>query len=258
MKGYLVLTEGRSGSNWLSSLANGTGYMGTSDEWIDSVNLGVELNSLTADTFLHRVLDLSSTDNGRFGIKLFPRHLIEAHRAFHIDLIRELRSQHDVSTMLLIRRDRHRQAVSFAKAWMTEQWRSDLPKKASAQYDFELICRSYFYVERSYAYWRSYLQLTDVPFDEFAYEDLVEDIDPYLSRLAEVLDVAKPDSPTTRLQVQRDSQTEEWVDRFRADLGARDIVEASALHTPPKRTLKNLWRFWNKQPMTPLPMGRLS
>nr|WP_234896545.1 hypothetical protein [Sinorhizobium meliloti] len=34
MRGYLLLTEARSGSNWLGSLVNGAGNMGRSSEWL--------------------------------------------------------------------------------------------------------------------------------------------------------------------------------------------------------------------------------
>lgn len=255
MKGYLTLTEGRSGSNWIGSLANATGQMGMSDEWADPEQLGVPLKSLTPPEFVARVLDLSSTDNGRFGIKIFPRHLQEIHHVYGLDFVRELVRHHDLALILLTRRDRLRQAVSFAKARMTNQWRSDREKQGSAQYDFDLICRCYFYIERSYAYWRSYLQITALPFDEFEYENLVEDVHPFLFRLAQVLDVATPTTPTTELRVQRDEQSEEWLARFREDVGNGDVVGPSGLYVPPSRKLKNAWRLWKKRPMTPIPMN---
>lgn len=255
MKGYLTLTEGRSGSNWVGSLANATGQMGKSDEWADPKQLGVPLKTLTPAAFVERVLDLSSTDNGRFGIKIFPRHLHEIHHIYGLDFVRELSHHHDLALILLTRRDRLRQAISFAKARMNNQWRSDREIKGRAKYDFDLICRCYFYIERSYAYWRSYLQITELPFDEFEYEALVDDVHPYLFRLAQVLDVATPSTPTTELRVQRDDQSEEWLARFRVDLEARSVLGPSALYIPPSRKFKNFWRLWKRKPMTPLPMN---
>lgn len=45
MKGVAILTEARSGSEWLGSLTNSTGTFGNSAEWLDTINLGFKPKS---------------------------------------------------------------------------------------------------------------------------------------------------------------------------------------------------------------------
>lgn len=255
MKGYLVLTEARSGSNWLGSLADSTGEMGKLEEWIDPKLLGLKPGALAFEPYLERIFDVSSTPNGRYAIKLFPRHLHEVQRVYNVDLIDELRRRHMAEIVVLKRTDRHRQAISFAKARMNDQWRSNTSAHGKATYDFDLICRAYFYLDRSYAYWQSYLGLRDIPYASFNYEDLLGDPSPYLAHLAKAVNVPVPERVTTPLQVQRDDQTEEWLSRFKADLASRDIIGPSMLYPQPSRKLTNLVRFGKKEPLTPLPFN---
>jgi LPS sulfotransferase NodH len=125
-KGYLMLTEARSGSNWLGSLANGTEQMGILKEWLDPAKFGMPLKSLDVESFLQRLVSLSSTSNNRFALKLFPGYLLAAHRALGIDVIEALSKRYDVSLVKLTRHDRIAQAVSLVKAAKTRQWTSNI------------------------------------------------------------------------------------------------------------------------------------
>jgi LPS sulfotransferase NodH len=248
-----MLTEGRSGSNWLGTLANSTGQMGNLEEWIGPNYLGTKLKNLGRGAFLEQVFQKASSENGRFAIKLFPRHIHMVQHVYGFDFIAETCRHHDTALIFLQREDRHRQAISFARARMSGQWRSDFKAKGDEGYDFDLICRYYFYIERSYAFWKSYLELRGFDYHEFSYEALTDDAGPYISRLAELLDVDLTTAPQTNLRVQRDTLTEEWLKRFQSDIRERNVVASSLAQPRPSRQVHNLWRFLRGQQMTPLP-----
>ena len=75
MKGVLMVTEARSGSNWLGNAASQTGVLGKSGEWISPVNHSVNAKRVTAEEYIQKIFECASTDNGVFYIKIFPRHL---------------------------------------------------------------------------------------------------------------------------------------------------------------------------------------
>jgi LPS sulfotransferase NodH len=254
MKGYLLLTEARSGSEWLGSLANNTGRMGISEEWIDSHFLGVKLRDLSGDDFFSLVLARSRTENDRFAVKVFPRHLYLASDIYGFDFVDRCMKERDTKLIFLRRNDRVRQAVSFARGLMTRQWRSDSVAKRMAAYDFPTICRCYFRIEQSYSFWQHYLGLRSLPHESVVYEDLLADPSAYLRMLSEHLDVETPMKPQTTLAIQRDDSTEAWVEKFNQDALSRNIVEFVVdRRYAPNRNLANLGRFLRKEPMIPLP-----
>jgi LPS sulfotransferase NodH len=254
MNGYLMLTEGRSGSSWLSSLANSTGRLGNSSEWIDRKVLGVRLESLSAGEFFRLVLDRAKSDNDRFAVKLFPRHIYLANQLYGFDFIRRCLDEHSTRLVVLRRNDRVRQAISLARGRMTRQYRSILKPKQEPKYDFDLICRCYFFIERSYAFWQSYLDLLSLPHDLFIYEDMQHDPSPFLRAISEHLGVEPPDAAHSDLRVQRDALTEQWVARFEDDLHGSTVL-AHGVQKMPIRNFKNIGRFLRREPMLPLPFS---
>jgi LPS sulfotransferase NodH len=248
LKGVAVLTEGRSGSNWLASLTNATGGLGRSAEWLNASYLGFDPRDY--DALEQAVIQKGTTENGRFSIKVFPRHLLWSKAKFGKDLLFEIRKKHDVSFVILERQDRLRQAISFYRARMSRAWTSrQKGEQSSLPYDFAEISQAYFQIEQSYAFWRAYLSLSDLGFTEFVYEELQGDPNPYVQAIARLLDVPAPDvTPVSNLRVQRDGITEEWTARFREDAAARGAIEALG-EMPVPRTLGNLVRFAQKRPL---------
>jgi LPS sulfotransferase NodH len=150
LRGVAVLTEGRSGSNWLGSLTNSTGLMGRSEEWLDPAYLGFE--PLSYDVLERTVIEKGATDNGRFGIKLFPRHLRWSREKFGKDFLFEIRGKHELGFILLERRDRIAQAISFYRARMSGVWTSRHKGKSTqgaVPYSFSDISQAYFQIDRS-------------------------------------------------------------------------------------------------------------
>ncbi|WP_421915675.1 Stf0 family sulfotransferase [Mesorhizobium sp.] len=222
--------------------------MGISEEWLDPVYLGfdpVEYDALER-TFIQK----ASTENGRFAVKLFPRHLHWSKEKFGKDFLFEIRKKHELGIIVLERRDRVRQAISFYRARMSGLWTSrDQGREQPLPYDFAEICQAYFQIEQSYAFWKAYLKLSELDFRQFYYEDLLHDPQPYIEAVAGFMDVpAAGATPVSELRIQRDSLTEDWSARFRKDATAKGAA-AGLQEMPVARTLGNLARFALKRPL---------
>lgn len=248
MNGILILTEGRSGSNWLGSLLKNTGAMGVPNEWLDLSLLGSRPAS--AEAYLDAIMSKATTPNGRFAVKLFPRHLHFAQMEYGIDFVRECRRRFDVGLVRLGRADRMLQAISYARGMMTEQWTSRNEARATPVYDFKAITQAYFYIERSEAFWNAYLALNRLDAQRFIYEEMVPDPRPFVEACAGMLDVAFDGALRSDLKVQRDDLTEEWLARYRQDLLTESVLPF-ATGRPASRTVQNLRRFFNRQPLAP-------
>jgi len=248
MKGVAILTEARSGSEWLGSLANSTRILGRSAEWLDMDTLGMKPKSF--GELLSSVIERGSTENGRFAVKLFPRHLDWSQAKYGADFLAECVRRHAMGLVLLERRDRLRQAISYCRAKASGRWRSTMDGSDKVpQYDFAGICQAYFLIGQSYAFWEAYLRMSGLSYDHLFYEDLLDDPRPYVASVARQLSVEMPSGEfSTNLRVQRDTRTEEWAERFRSDARSRDLLA----HLPKKvapRNINNLARFLLKKQM---------
>lgn len=249
-KGTLILTEARSGSNWLGSLSNRTGLLGVSEEWIAANFSKIKLGSVTFERFCDRIIELASTPNGYFCIKIFPRHLLHVQIVYGRDLIMELEKRFDTQLILLKRQDRFSQAVSFARAKQSGQWKSTTDKNRPEVYDFKLICRCFASIERSYSFWDSYIAARTLDVTRFIYEDLVPNPDVFVKTLALHAGIAEYPTPKSELKVQRNDTSKLWVEQFKADLKIENILE-STIPRPPHITLSNLIYFFRKRPQRP-------
>ena len=277
MKGILTLTEMRSGSNWLASLTDSTNLMGISGEWCQEGILGREGRSV--EDCVGTLLKLSSTDNGVFAVKLFPKHIYWFNRTFKQDLITYLMGKgHQITLILLTREGRILQAVSAAKARQSAQWSSParispsaqwssparispsaqwlsaagklsaLRKTGRAYYDFQKIARYYVAIGLSYEFWKQYLALRQLPYKHFVYEELTDDPAPYIDFIAKSIGVKEYPHPSTKLRVQRDAQSQKWANQFMEDIkNGKCIEELAFVPKPPGITPRNFFRFLRKR-----------
>lgn len=252
-KGTITLSEGRSGSSWLGELCNSTGVLGQSSEWIDAQHVGVSPSSVSGEDYLKAVVDAGSTGNGFFALKLFPRHVHWFQMNYGFDLIDHLKSIHDVQLVVFERKDRVKQAISFARALQTKAWSSSQEKKRSEVYDFDLICRCYFMVSRSYEFWQNYLMIKQSPHLHFLYEDLIGTPGDFVQAVAHHAGVSEPLEYSTDRRIQRDGTSDEWKARFLEEAQSKPLLAASTPSRAPKRTLSNLGRFLSGKPMKPVP-----
>lgn len=251
-KGSLILTEGRSGSNWLISLTNGTGQLGKGGEWLADWHLRsrgtTNLSGLIDDT-----LRTSSTDNGYFCIKIFPGHIHGIQRKFGVDIVKYLLENFDLNLVSLTRSDRMRQAISFARGVQTQKWTNNREAKRGEKYDFGMIARCYFFIDRSYQYWDSYVALHSLRPVKVVYEEMLPDPRPFVDNIASHCGTVIQELPASKHSIQRDSITEEWLSRFKGELESQSIVPYSTASRVPNCTLSNLRRLIQRQQLKPYP-----
>ncbi len=73
-KGVLILSVGRSGTNWLKSISDATGRMGHTGEWLGFEKLEKPWQADSAQSYYDHIIQRASTPNARFSIKIFPRN----------------------------------------------------------------------------------------------------------------------------------------------------------------------------------------
>lgn len=248
MKGYLLLSEARSGSSWLGSIVSGTGCMGNASEALHPNFFGRNPGRHhSAESFFHAVIESTSTPNGRFGIKIFPKHLNWVESQFGFDFIARCQSEHDVKIVVLQRQNRLEQAISLHRARVTSQWKSSRPQKYPPRYDFTGICRAYYQIAESETFWRSYCELRQLAVEHFFYENLAADPSPYLQTLAAHLEVELPNQLSAGLRVQRDKTTDEWMTQFKKEALSEKVLTGNHLSKPPARTIGNIVRLLRKR-----------
>ncbi len=247
-KGYMILSEGRSGTTWLGSLANATGLLGNSQEWLRQEFHARPFRSMSPDAFFQKVMENGSTPNGAFAVKIFPGHLLAINRHFGFDFIQRCLKERDMRIILLTREDTMAQAVSFARGRQTDQWTSGAAAKADPIYDFDQICRFYFKIRESYEFWNSYVAIHGLSASRFIYERLVPDVTPFLRSIADFMGVELGRTPVSPLTVQRDDLNDQWIERFKHEIGNRNILGVVG-EAPVSRTSRNLMRFITKKPL---------
>jgi len=224
MRGIILLSEGRSGTNWLGSMLSATDQLGKMSEWLGAELLGKDIEQFSEAEFFAEVMQRGATDNGRFAIKIFPRHLQLVNTHLGFDFIKKCVQEYEIKLLMLTRQDVLAQAVSFVRGIQSRQWTSKNRKQGSESYDFDALCRAYFYISRSNHYWDSYLSINQYECERFVYEDLLPDPTPFLDCVTSALDVDQEFEWKSDLKVQRDAMSQEWSQRFRADINSREIV----------------------------------
>lgn len=255
MRGVIVLSEGRSGSEWLTSLATSTGMLGVSSEWFTQIIIGPEAEKLSGPEFIAHVIARASTPNNFFAIKLFPKHLLWFYAKYQIDLLDYFVTTHDTLLVRLTRRDRIRQAISFARAGQTHKWTSLQSKNAPEKYNFSMVCRYYFLIDRSYQYWNSYLNLRGLHSHHVEYEDMLVSPQRYLDLLSAHAGVDSIPITKSRVDMQRDDMTEEWVTQFQADVAKNGIIPFSAPNRPKANIIYRSFRRLIGKPILRVPLG---
>lgn len=248
MTGFLLLTEYRSGSNWVCSMTNRTQKMGKAEEWL-LPSRQKKIHTSSPDEHAEIILTKSSTSNGVFAAKIFPNQLIYTNKKFGYDFIRKMFEEREASVFVLLRRDQVGQAISAHRAMQSGSWTAEKAQRRELHYNFNSICRQYFRIVESEMFWRSYLSLTGIPHQLFVYEDLLPDPSPYLRAVAGQLSLDVPVATESRITVQRDDLTEQWRTRFTEDARRLDVLNGYAARDVAHRNLGNLLRLLRKQPL---------
>jgi LPS sulfotransferase NodH len=127
----------------------------------------------------------------------------------------------------LTRDDLLAQAISWARALRTEQYRSTQPAKRRAVYDADLIRSQLMAVVRERAQWEAFFARTGIEPLRIVYERFLEDQSSYVDRVASLVGIENPvvDQRRVDLVIQRDAVSEEWKQRFRAENGDPSVPD---------------------------------
>ena len=224
-RGYAICTQPRSGSNLLCQYLSSTDQLGYPLEYFNGPArraLGLADFPDAPELQMEAVLRLGATPNGVYAVKLFASQFATFSRRLRwMDLLPNLHF------VYLIRDDLLGQAISWARALQTEQYRATQPAKRLAIYDADLIRSQLMEIVRERAQWEAFFARTGIEPLRIVHERFLEDRSSYVDRVARLVGIENPvaDQRKVDLVIQRDADTEEWKQRFRAENGDPNVLD---------------------------------
>jgi LPS sulfotransferase NodH len=218
-KPYTICMTPRSGSTFLVQCLRETGLFGKPDEYLNRheptalPQLAPLHSAPSLDSFIHVVAAKTRAANGRFGIKLDPTMLLPLLVEGTFD-----RLLAHGQFIYITRRDVLMQAISLTRAEMTGAWSAKVAVRRAPVFNFAAIHHNVMHLAEMTARWELFFALNDVRPLRICYEDIEQNIDAVISRMAEFLGVDLP-APTrfaahdTR---QRDDLNTQWREAFLA------------------------------------------
>jgi len=236
-RSYMICASPRTGSYLLSEGLAATGLAGRPTEFLSpsfQLYWSERWSPSTYPDYLERVVAAGTTPNGVFGLKVhssqLSHFLCQATGCARLPLRDQAAVVEDwlpgVRYVWLRRRDRVRQAVSYARALQTHVWWHGEPAPApygdpipgTQRFDFALIERCVESLGWENAGWASYFRANGIDPLELYYEDVAADRPAAVGQVLEYLDLP-PDAaarlPASRFQRQADAVSESWTQRYR-------------------------------------------
>jgi len=215
---FLVCSLPRSGSSLLCDVLASTELAGAPTEFFDPNHMDALARIWGAhglDEYLRALLARKTSRNGVFG---FKAHYHQIKNTFGDRDLREVFPK--LRFVYITRRDRVRQAVSFARAMRTEQWAAHQPARFEpGPFDAAAIGDALEWIEREEALWEElFANMRESP-HRLDYEDLVHDVEGSVLAVMRFLGIELPDGlrvPSPTLERQSDSLSEQWVRRYLA------------------------------------------
>jgi trehalose 2-sulfotransferase len=226
LRGYAICTTGRTGSNWLCALLSSTGSLGRPREYFNwEARRQFDDPNYPADPTeqVRCILDMGATPNGVYGLKVFPtQHDAIASACAWTEVLPNLRF------IWLQRRDLLGQAISFARASQTGQFRSTVQASTAARYDADFIRHGLVMFVKDQARWTLFFARTGITALPVFYEDVVSNPQGTVDRIAALVGLREPTPIRPELiefRVQRDAATEEWRARFLRENGDPNAID---------------------------------
>ena len=233
---YVICAVQRSGSFLLCEALKNTGLAGFPEEHFLNNGEGWEdgwwarqHGVTTRREYLNLVFEQGTSPNGVFGTKVMWNY-------FHAMLktLQELPEYRDLDApqlmaslfpnvryIWIVRRDKVRQAVSWAKAGQTDVYawtNGEAPvAKREPTFDFDFIDLLHNLIIEGEAGWQSFFEACGVQPFKVEYEDLVEAYEATALRILDYLHVSYPRTLVfgeRRLQKQADALNELWVKKY--------------------------------------------
>lgn len=225
-RGYAICTAPRSGSNLLCQLLESTGVLGRPREYFNGHGRRVFDNPAYPDDpqeQIRQILSTGATPNGVYGLKIFAhQHDWIAGQIAWTRLLPRL------CFVRLKRVDLLRQAISWVRAMQSGQYRWGQPGDAEAHYDGAQIALQLRSLVTEYARWDLYFARNGIAPLHLTYEGLTQDPQAAVASVARHLGVTGPVAVQPSLvtvQIQRNSDSEDWRARFLREYGDRDLME---------------------------------
>jgi LPS sulfotransferase NodH len=224
-RGYAICTQPRSGSNLLCQVLSSTDQLGHPLEYFNGPGrraLGLPDFPDAPELQIEAILRLGATPNGVYAVKLFASQFTAVSRR-----LRWMELLPNLHFVYLSRDDLLGQAISWARALQTGQYRSAQPAKRPAVYDAGLIRCQLMTIVRERAQWEAFFARTGIKPLRIGYECFLEDRSSYVGLVANLMDVENPVVDQRRVDValQRDAVTEQWKQRFRAENGDPNVLD---------------------------------
>lgn len=244
-RSYLVCGNQRSGTTLLCGALKRTGCAGQPDEYFLAAEPSLPMSyweegpfaptsgARTREAYLDHVYQLGTTPNGVFGAKVMWNNV-----AWMLQKFREMRRYAGMAPLdilrdafpvlrvvKVVRRDRVRQAVSWARAAQTNVFwqRQDLPAPeptAEPRFDYGFLSALYGLIRRGEQGWDWLCSALGVNAITVVYEDFTASQQAYATTVRTVLDYLgvlsdpKLEIPPPRLVRQADALNDRWTEAF--------------------------------------------
>jgi trehalose 2-sulfotransferase len=228
MRGYAVCGAPRSGSNYFCDVLTSTGRLGRPREYFNGdARRRYDDPAYPDDPALQaeRILTLGATPNGVYALKLFPGLFDRV--SPHLRLTEALPN---LSFVRLRRLDVLGQALSWVRSIQTGQFRSTETARAEPVFDGPLIATYLGQVCQRNARWDMYFARTGQRPVEVTYEDLAEDPQGAVDRVAGRVGVApspRIDPEKILLRRQSDAVSDAWRARFIREFGDPNVMDGA-------------------------------
>lgn len=233
---YVVCTTPRTGSGLLGEALWKTGVAGEPDEYFNDATAREYMTTWGAtdpQRYVDAILEHAATPNGVVGLKLMAEQLPYLGRWLAVARRRDAFAGLDalaarlpaVRWILLTRRDRVRQAISYWKALhahafaSTDARATDTATSVLAAFDAAAIDRLLAEIDRGNVAWRTYFRERGVTPLALVYEDdLRESFAAGVQKVLTAVGVTAPEDPPIAVgrRPQADALTEALVERYRA------------------------------------------
>ena len=221
-KRYIICTTPRSGSNVVCDMLSQAGVLGWPAELLnpDAVRASrafiealPDQSVVSSAAYIEWLLKTRTAKTGVFGLKiLFEDFENWRYTAAFRDLFMESK------IILLRRRSKIRQAISYYFAEMTGQWIHSDPARMAVEdvpFDYERIHHHLTRLVRQDALWEVHLEGMALDYQLLIFEDFLRAPQSFIAQLAAELGVAVPDMDLSpRLKTQSGPRSKEFADRF--------------------------------------------
>ncbi len=214
---YAVCALPRSGSSLLCELLFETQLAGAPVEYFDAAQMArlcARWGTHDLPSYVRALLEKKTSPNGVFGFKAHYFQLVEAFPNGRLEA-----AFPGLRYVYISRRDRLRQAISWARAEQTGRWAStNQPiRRVEAVFDRDQIERLYAGICKRERAWEALFDRAGVSPCRILYEDLVESPEVTVRGVLDHLGVAGAGDVTVgppTLARQADHLTEEWMARW--------------------------------------------